>query len=318
MPSRRVLVTGGSGFVGQWVCRRLLERGDLVFGGTIGQATGPAVLTDSQRGAVQWLQLDTGSQPDIARALGDSAPTHVIHLAALSFLQDAAAEPTKAFDINALGAFRILHQLSMGGAKGVRVLIVGSAEQYGLQAAATGPIPESAAQAPHSVYGAAKAAQELIALQLGRASGIAVVCTRSFNHSGFGQSPQFLLPSLVERARALPARGGSLRLGNTTPVRDYLHVADVVAAYDALLDDGVAGEAYNVASGVGSSVGEVVGLVLKGFRISAEVSQDPALVREVDIPVLLGDNTKLKAATGWRPKFSLDDIIDDLIHAKAR
>jgi GDP-4-dehydro-6-deoxy-D-mannose reductase len=296
----------------------MLERGHVVFGGTIDRATGPAILTEAQRASVHWRQLDTGSSDDIARALDEAAPDYVVHLAALSFLQDAAETPTRAFDINALGALRVLHRLASAGAKGVRVLIVGSAEQYGPRPNNDDPIVESAAQAPTTIYGAAKASQELIALQLARSAGIPVVCTRSFNHSGFGQNPQFLLPSLVERSRALPIRGGVMRLGNAAPVRDYLHVADVAAAYEALLERGTPSEVYNVSSGRGISVGELAQHVLKRLGIAAEIATDQTLTRVLDIPVLVGNNSKIRSAVGWAPKFSVDDIIDDLIHAKTR
>jgi len=318
MPSRRVLITGGSGFVGQWLCRRLLGRGDTVFAGTFGAFRGPDVLLDAQRAEVTWLPLDAGSDSDIARALDVAAPDAVVHLAGIAFAADAAAAPANAFEVNALGAFRLLHALSAAGASRVRVLIVGSAEQYGSHPAIGQPLAESTPQSPLSVYAASKAAQELIALQMARSSGLAVVCTRSFNHSGFGQSPQFLFPSLVTRAQALPPRGGALRLGNETPVRDYLHVADVAAAYDALLERGLPGEVYNVSSGQGVTVRGVADRVLMRLGIAAEISNDAALMRPVDVASLVGDNSKLRAATGWAPTHTLDDIIDDLIHAKTR
>ena len=290
----------------------------MVFAGTIGQFTGPNVLTDAQRAEVTWLTLDSGSDSDIARALEQSAPNAVVHLAGIAFAPDANAAPAKAFEVNALGAFRLLHALSTAGAGSVRVLIVGSAEQYGSHPAGEQPLRESAVQSPITVYAASKAAQEVIALQMARSSGLPVVCTRSFNHSGFGQSSQFLLPSLVSRVQALPPRGGTLRLGNETPIRDYLHVADVTAAYDALLERGQPGEAYNVSSGQGLTVRGVADHVLMRLNIVAEISSDTALMRPVDVSSLVGDNAKLRAATGWTPKHSFDDIIDDLIHAKAR
>jgi len=318
MPSRRILITGGSGFVGQWMCRRLLERGDVVHAGTFGQATGPSVLSDVERAQVTWLMLDSGSDSDIGRALDRSAPDAVVHLAGIAFAPDATAAPAKAFEVNALGALRVLHALTASGAKSVRVLIVGSAEQYGPHPAHEQPLGEPSTQAPVTVYAASKAAQEVIALQMARSTGLGVVCTRSFNHSGFGQSAQFLLPSLVSRAKTLAPRGGVLRLGNEAPVRDYLHVADVAAAYDALLERGQSGEAYNVSSGDGVTVRDVADRVLKQLGVVAEVSGDAALMRPVDVPVLVGDNSKLRAATGWAPRHTLDDIIEDLIHAKTR
>jgi GDP-4-dehydro-6-deoxy-D-mannose reductase len=318
MSPRRILITGGSGFVGQWLCRHYLAQGDTVFAGTVGDATGPAVLTDAQRGAVQWLPMDTTSDDQVARALERAAPDRVAHLAAMAFSPDATQSPAKAFEVNALGALRLLTQLARTGAQRLRVLIIGSAEQYGANSAAVTPVPETVPLAPLTVYAAAKATQELIALQAARSTAAAVVCTRSFNHSGFGHGPRYLLPTLVSRARGLPSTGGALQLGNTTPVRDYLHVADVVAAYAVLLEQGTPGEVYNVSSGTGIAVHDIAERVLKRLRMSAAITSDPALTRPVDVPILIGDNAKLKAATGWAPRYTVDDIIDDLIHGTTR
>lgn len=318
MPPRRVLITGGSGFVGQWLCRHYLARGDTVFAGTVDKATGPPVLTSAQRAAVHWLPLDTTSDEQIARAVDAATPDLVAHLAAMAFSPDATESPARAFEVNALGALRLLSRLCKAGARGVRALVVGSAEQYGANSAAVTPVPETVALAPLTVYAASKATQELIAQQIARGMSLGVVCTRSFNHSGYGHGPQYLFPALVERARNLPKTGGTLRLGNGTPIRDYLHVSDVVAAYASLLEHGVAGEVYNVASGAGVSVRDIAVRVLMRLGTTAEITTDEALTRPIDVPVLVGDNGKLRNATGWTPRFTVDDIIDDLIHGTTR
>jgi GDP-4-dehydro-6-deoxy-D-mannose reductase len=145
-----------------------------------------------------------------------------------------------------------------------------------------------------------------------------VVCTRSFNHSGQGHGARFLLPALVDRALSLPAEGGVLRIGNGDTVRDFLHVADVVEAYLALVQTGATGEAYNVCSGQGVSVRGLAQRVLQRLGRTAEIASDPALSRPVDVPVQVGNNSKLRRATGWTPRRTRDDIIDDLIHAATR
>jgi GDP-4-dehydro-6-deoxy-D-mannose reductase len=198
------------------------------------------------------------------------------------------------------------------------VLVVGSAEQYGHHDPSEMPLDETAAQRPLTLYAASKAAQEVAALQAYRSEGVRVVCTRSFSHSGPGQPAQFLLPSLVARALALPASGGRLAIGNGDTVRDFLHVADVVEAYLGLLELGQAGETYNVCSGEGISVRELAATVLQRVGVPAEISSDPALSRPVDVPVQIGSNTKLRRATGWTPRHTREDIIDDLIHAATR
>jgi GDP-4-dehydro-6-deoxy-D-mannose reductase len=196
-------------------------------------------------------------------------------------------------------------------------VVVGSGEQYGRHDAAALPLSEAASQGPLSVYAASKAAQEVVALYAARAQGLRVIATRSFNHSGAGQASHFLLPALV--ARALEARADGRRavaIGNREPIRDYLHVEDVATAYVALAERGVAGEVYNVCSGEGVAVGELAVNVLQRVGVRADITSDPSLVRPVDLPALVGSPAKLRRTTGWSPRRTRADIIDDLIHAQ--
>jgi GDP-4-dehydro-6-deoxy-D-mannose reductase len=317
--SPRVLVTGCSGFVGQWLSRSLLARGAKVFGGTIEGAPAGAVLTEDEKRAICWLQLDVLSDEDVARAIERSAPDWVVHLAGIAYPPEANASPVRALEVNALGAARLLWTLAARAAdSAARVLVVGSAEQYGPHPASEYPLTEKVSAEPLTAYAASKAAQELVALQIFRRHGLPVICTRSFNHSGPGHGANYLLPSLVRRALELPDSGGSLRIGNSTSQRDFLHVQDVVDAYVLLLERGEPGEVYNVASGRAMTIREIARRVLDRARKSADISIDPALLRPTDMPMLVGDSTKLRQATGWQPRHSIDDIIDDLIHAATR
>lgn len=312
--TQRVLITGGSGFVGQWLIRRLLERGCTVFAGALDGAPRQPILNAREVQQVSWIPLDVVSTESIDAAVATSAPDWVFHLAGIAFAPEANASPVRAFEVNALGAMRLLAALG-GAAPGARVLVVGSAEEYGAQDASAYPIAETAALRPLTPYAAAKAAQELIALQVHRSTGLHVVCTRSFNHSGVGHGDSYLLPTLVRRVRELPKSGGTLRIGNGDVLRDYTHVADVTDAYVRLAERGIPGEVYNVCSGQGIRVRELAERVLSRSAITAQVSTDAQLLRPIDVPILIGDNSKLRTATGWAPRHSIDDIIDDLIHA---
>ena len=315
--SRRALVTGGSGFVGQWLARALLGRGWEVHSVGVHGAEAATLLTAEERESVTWHVADLRDGAALGGAVAEARPEFVAHLAAVSFLPEAAASSVAAFDVNVLGLARLLEAIRPrrhAGEIDPLILVVGSGEQYGRHPDDALPLDESAAQRPLTVYAASKAAQEHVALQAARAEGMRIVATRSFNHSGPGQSPRFLLPALVSRVRALP-RGerGVLPMGNLTPIRDFLHVADVVEGYCRLVDQGEPGEVYNVASGQGISVGALVDRVLQRAGVSADISQDAALMRPVDLPALVGDSSKLQRTTGWRPRRSLDDIIDDLL-----
>ncbi len=318
--TRRALVTGGSGFVGQWLIRELLGRQWSVFSAGIAQGTvEEKVLTPEEWGLVSWLELDLRSEEQIPSVLEVSTPDVVFHLAGISFVPDAEGAPASAYDVNVLGVVRLLSEVNRRRRSGVfdpLVLVVGSAEQYGRHPVEEMPLAEEAAQRPMTAYAASKAAQEIAALQSFRREGTRVIATRSFNHSGVGQGKHFLLPALVQRAVALRGRKPSvLRIGNGDTVRDFLHVTDVVRAYMALIEGGAPGEVYNVASGDGITVRALAERVLHRLGATADIATDAALVRPVDVPVLVGASAKLRLATGWVPVRTRDDIIDDLIHA---
>lgn len=309
----RALVTGAAGFVGRHLSSALLADGWDVTGTALS-------APEAAHPDVTWVCGDLRDDAHVTEVVATARPDLVVHLAAISHLPTAANAPAVAWETNVTATVRLLHVLAQSYAAGTlspRVLIIGSAEQYGRQPDQSGPIGESAPQAPRTVYAATKVAQEVAALQTWRATGLPVVAVRPFNHSGAGQDARFLLPALTARALALrtAAPGTPLVLGNTTPVRDFLHVEDVVAAYIALGRDGTPGEAYNVASGEGRSVRDVAERILARLGLDTTLHEDPALVRPVDVPSLVGDPARLFAATGWRPRRSFDDLLDDLLDA---
>ena len=316
----RALVTGGSGFVGQWLARALVEEGCQVTALGIHPPT-TSILSPNEIAAVQWRHGDVRDVTALGAALDDAEPDVIFHLAGVSFIPEAREAPTATYDVNVLGAVRLLNEVARrrsAGAGDPVILVIGSATQYGRHDASEMPLSESAEQRPLDVYAASKTAQEIAARQLQRADGLRVICTRSFNHSGAGHPDHFLLPALVRRVLALHHDGSpELRLGNDS-IRDYLHVSDVVRAYLLLAREGEAGEVYNVCSGEGVSVRELATEVLLRVGATAEITTDPALVRGVDVPVLVGSPAKLRNATGWQPTHTRADIIDDLIHAATR
>lgn len=317
----RALVTGAAGFVGQWLCKALLQRGWDVSGTSIGLAPEPGILDSSELMSVQWRGIDLrpGKDRRTVRGLLERArPDAIFHLAAIAFQPAAGADPDLAYDTNVTAGVRLLDLLREQRAAGTldpAVLLVGSAQQYGRHDGTT-TLHEGLEQRPRTFYAATKSAQEAFGMAAAHEHGVRVVAARSFNHSGPGQAPDFLLPSLVRRVRARRADPTApMALGNTGPVRDFLHVSDVVSAYISLVEKGRPGEAYNVCSGDGVTVGDIAAEVLTRAGVQAQFTPDPTLQRAVDVPYLVGDNRKLIAATGWSPVRSRADIIDDLLNA---
>ena len=319
--SLRVAVTGGGGFVGQWLARKLLRRGDHVWlAGRTDPRKGPTILAADEWAQVRWVSTDIRSDQDLGELFRSASPDVVFHLAGVSHVPDAEAAAATAYEVNVVGAVRLLSVAAAARSRGTLdpvVVVVGSGAQYGRREASEMPLREEMEQRPLSAYGATKAAQELAALQIARTTGLRVVCTRSFSHSGAGQGSEFLLPSLVRRGSELPRFGGIMRTGNDV-TRDYLHVEDVVEAYLALAKHGEPGEVYNVCSGRGVTVGDLAEEVIRQAGITAEIAVDSTLQRPTDIPVMVGSPERLIRATGWKPMHTVPDIIAELFAERAR
>ena len=318
----RAFVTGASGFVGPWLCQALLAEGWDVVAGTHGPAGENGGPPGFDREAVRWVSCDVRDSSALFALVERAAPDAIFHLAGVSFVPAASADPGAALEVNVSGAARLVSAVAtLKGAGTIDpvVLVIGSGLQYGSHQPDRMPLPEDTPQEPRDVYAASKSAQEQLAMAAWRGEGVRVIATRSFNHSGPGQPPHFLLPRVVREALALRESGGdSLTIGNVDSVRDFLHVADVARAYVALATRGTPGEAYNVASGTGLRVEEAVTRVLALAGVRARLNVTPALQRAVDVPVLVGDSKKLRAATGWAPQHTFDTIIHDLIRASSR
>jgi len=314
----RALVTGAAGFAGQWLCRELLHSGWEVWGTRLDDALPPGALDSEAGNPVRWWEGDLRGATAAREAIDAAAPDAIFHLAGIAHVPSANADPAGTLEVNVIVASRLLAHVRARRAAGTLdpvVVIVGSGEQYGRHDLAEMPLGESAVQQPMGVYAASKAAQEVLALEAHRAGGVRVIAVRPFNHTGPGQSPNFVVPALVRRAVALRGTSKPLVMGNTETIRDFSHVADVVRAYVALAERGVPGEAYNIASGVGTEMATLALRILALAGVDAKLQTDPALVRPADVPALIGSAAKLRAATGWAPRHSLDSILEELIRA---
>jgi GDP-4-dehydro-6-deoxy-D-mannose reductase len=302
----------------------LLRAGWELTGTTTSSAPQAELLDAEERAAIRWRSIDLRPGVDrrtVRSLLERDRPDAVFHLAAISFVPAANADPLLALETNVGSTVRLLEgmrEMRRAGTLDPTLLVVGSAEQYGRHEPDAMPLVESCDLRPRTIYAATKCAQEAFGLAAARAEGLRVVATRSFNHSGVGQDGRFLLPSLVARVQARRADPTApISVGNVDTIRDFLHVEDVASAYIALVQRGRIGEAYNVCSGVGVSVEALAAEVLARAGIEADLYSDPSLQRPVEVPLLVGDNSKLCADTGWAPTRTRTHIIDDLLNAAA-
>jgi len=316
----KVLVTGADGFVGRWMIRRLLTDGNEVFGALRpAGATHDDGLSGQERQAVRWLPLELTEAESVRMAV-DLPYDAVIHLAAVASGPEAARDPGYAWTVNAAGTARIAYVLAESRRKGRAdpvFLLVSTGEVYG-RGTDGRPRRETDALAPCSPYASSKVGAETAALEAWRRTGLRVVVARAFAHTGPGQDTRFVVPAFAQRLRYARQIGApAVKVGNLEPVREFLDVRDVVDAYARLLVKGVPGEAYNVAGGQGIELRLLFDKVAARLGVTVIPETDPALMRPADIPDLVGDGSKLRAATGWAPTHALDDTLRDTVDAQA-
>jgi GDP-4-dehydro-6-deoxy-D-mannose reductase len=294
----RAAVTGSNGFVGRHLVPYLRGLGDDVV--TLDHAGDqPVDVTDTHR---------------VREMLRAVRPDAVYHLAGLSHIGESWDAPEVVFRVNAGGTLSVLRASADAGVD--RVLVVGSADEYGVVDAGELPITEDAAVRPITPYGASKAAGDVLALQTFLADGLGALRVRAFNHTGPGQSAAMVVPGLAARIAAAERSGEhQIRVGRLDVVRDLTDVRDVIRAYRLLVERGTPGDAYNVCSGRGVSVRDVAEAMLAMSEAPLELVVDADLVRAVDVPRLVGSPAKLCAATGWQPEIPLEQTLRDVLQA---
>jgi GDP-4-dehydro-6-deoxy-D-mannose reductase len=256
------------------------------------------------------LAVDVTDPLAVRGAVELAQPDAVAHLAAQAFVPASLDDPARTLAINATGTLHVLDAvrgLAADGGAMPRVLVVSSADVYGAQPPDAFPLRETSPALPRNPYAASKVAAEGLAQAYARSYGVDAVVTRAFNHIGPGQDERFAVAAFAAQIARVAAGGDPLVLvGNLDASRDFLDVRDVCDAYVALLEGGgEAGEIYNVCSGTATTMKEILRQLVLLARVPVEVREDPARMRPADVPVSVGDASKLRRATGWAPRIPL-------------
>ncbi len=310
---KRTLITGALGFVGTHLCTELEGLGCELWGCDLacvhpGQASPPGPAT----GKLRTQACDISDPGEISELVARVRPDTIVHLAAQSSASRAFSQPRETFLANAYGTQNLLEAVRTH-CPDAMVLVVSSGEIYGPQQ--DGQVSEESRIVPVSPYALSKAVQDLLGLQYWRSHSIRTVIARPFNHTGPGQTTTFALPSFAKQVASAEAglREPVIEVGNLSVVRDFLSVRDVVRAYVLLLERGRPGEAYNICSGEGRSLQSLVEHLVSLSRVKVTLRQVESRMRPVDIPYLVGDSTKLREETGWKPVHGIEEALLQLL-----
>lgn len=308
------LITGASGFVGGHLIEHIF-RNDSEAVITCMDLIEPdySFLDEEIGSSISFIKADLLSMSDLLKTLESVCPRFIIHLASFSSVAYSWQHPIESF-MNNSNIFLNLLEAVKAVDPCIRVLSVGSSEQYGIVTPEMLPLRETAPQNPVSPYAVARVAQEQMGSVFAHGFKLDIVSTRSFNHFGQRQDERFVLSGLarqvarIKKGRQEPV----IRAGDIRIIRDFIDVRDVVRAYLLLLRKGTSGEVYNVCSGTGRTIAECLNTLIRIADVGCGITKADALVRPVDNPVIVGDNGKINARTGWSPEISFESGLTDL------
>lgn len=303
----RALIIGGAGFVGGYLIRELKSAGFEVHATCLENEK----IEDDCHVHI----LDILNKDDITRLFAEVQPDVVYHLAAQSSVSVSWKKPQLTAEINIIGAINVLEAARESG-KQMRIIVIGSGEEYGYIRQGACPLKESEPLNPGNIYAATKACQEMISGIYVKAYGMDIVMVRAFNHSGPGQSPTFVISDFCRQIAEIERgeRAPEICVGNLSAVRDFTDVRDVVRAYRMLAEKGVSGKIYNVGRGAAMSIRNILDTALRLARTEISVKQDESRMRASDIPIIEPDVSAICRDTGWRAEITVGQTVEDTLN----
>ena len=301
---RRILITGGTGFVGSHLVRFL----NSVDAKLIVVSSGGV---KTQLPGVNYCRVDIRNADDVRAVVRDASPYQIYHLAGISSVPASWENPKLTFDVNVIGAYNVF-DAAMRLPSPPTILNVSTSQVY---APSTAALLETSPVSPDNPYAASKAMAELLTIQYRKFKKGGIITARAFNHTGPLQTTSFVLPSFARQLAKMEAglRPPVLKVGNIDVKRDFTDVRDVVVAYCELLEKGVVGNIYNVCSGRAVLLADLVKELQKNCSIAVQIEIDRSRVRPGDVPQIVGNPGKLHGLTGWLPKIPLEQTLKELL-----
>lgn len=310
----KILITGVAGFVSKHFLNLLSSKNEdsLVIG--IDRNDTSLETGFLKHIKINCIKSDLKDKESLKKIIDDFHPEFILHLASSSSVFYSWQHPSEVF-INNNSIFLAILDAARESGRNIRILSTGTSDVYGISANTNPHIKENASLHPANPYAASKASQELIAKVYADSFGLDIIQTRSFTHFGPYQKENFVLAKFAKQLTLIKKglQPPLLTTGNLDIIRDISDVRDVVTAYEQLLKKGKCGEIYNVCSGKGIRLRDVLLLMQKKLNVDVEIRQDESLFRKGDIQSIIGDNKKIFNDTGWQPNITIEKSIEDLL-----
>lgn len=310
---KKILITGASGFVGNYLAQQLLRMGEADIHGTY--------LTDESRemspvkDTITFHKVDLQDKNQTEKLIQEVMPDEIYHLAAMASVPNSFKDPIGAFHSNVDPELYIFESLRTNNLLTTKILITASAEEYGYITKEDLPVNERVSLRPSSPYAVTKIAQDFLGLQYFISYKMPIFRVRPFNHVGPGQGPGFVVAdfakqiAMIEKGKMEP----HIKVGNMQAKRDFTDVRDMVKLYPLLLEKGEPGDVYNAGSGVSYTIQKVMDTLISLSNTSITVESDPTKFRPSDIPEIVADNTKVYRITGWKPEIPFEKTLKDTL-----
>lgn len=307
----RILITGANGFVGTWL-RRELDKRQTRDGCDL------TVIT-AGHGNPSDRTIDITDRYQVVDLVKESRPSAIIHLAAIAAPTEARRLPQRAWDVNFQGTMNLAYA-TLEHSPEARFIFVGSSEAYGasFNDAAGAPLQEDRPLKPMTVYGATKAAADVLVGQLAY-QGLKAICFRPFNHTGPGQTDTYVAAAFARQLAEISSgsRPPRMEVGNLSAFRDFLDVRDIVRAYadSALMEvpPDALGKAFNLSSGRPMQIRSLLDTLIDLSGLKVDVELDPQRLRGPEVTVASGDNEAALKTFGWKPEIEMRQTLGDVL-----
>jgi len=303
-------VTGATGFVGNHLADLLRKTEAEFFGICFPDEPEPRKYPSE----FHMHKADVRSEKEIEESVKISEPDYIFHLAAVSNVGQSWQKRKETFEVNVMGTFHLLEAVRKHASK-ARVLFISSSDVYGLLESYPKPLTEKDPVCPVSPYGFTKMSGENLCRFYSEIEGLDIIIARSFPHTGPGQSPDFVCSDWASQIARIEKNLSPpmIKVGNIEAERDFIDVRDVVKAYFSLIKKGRRGHIYNVSSGRATSLKKILSMLLENSRVKIDVKRERSKLRKADIPVLVGDNRKIREEISWVPKVPMEKTLLDLL-----
>jgi GDP-4-dehydro-6-deoxy-D-mannose reductase len=310
---KTALITGITGFAGSHLAELLLSENVEVHG--IQRWRSKSDNIEKIKEKIQFHEADLLDAHSLYTVVDEVRPHYIFHLAAQSYVQSSWGSPSNTLEINIIGTCHLFEAVKKTGLK-IPVQIACSSEEYGKVHKEEIPIHETNPLRPLSPYAVSKLAMDYLGYQYFESYGMHIIRTRGFNHTGprrgevFAESTFAKQIAEIEKGKKEPI----VYVGNLDAVRDYTDVRDMVRAYYLAVQKCEPGEVYNIASGKGWKIHDVLNLLLSMSKVKIKIVQDKDRMRPSDVEVLLGDASKFQKQTGWKPEIPFKKTMEDLLN----